>query len=526
MTNTQVVVPSPKQEAPVIRAAEYVRMSTEHQRYSTENQSDAIRQYAEKRGITIVRTFADEGKSGLKITGRDALKQLIREVQTGVADFTAILVYDVSRWGRFQDADESAYYEYVCRSAGIAVHYCAEQFFNDGSPISAIVKGVKRAMAGEYSRELSTKVWAGQSRLVRMGFRQGGPAGYGLRRRLIDERGVSKGDLRPGEQKSIQTDRVILALGPQEEVETVRWIYHSFITEGRRESELAKILNEKGCRSEGGRLWTGTAILHLLTNEKYVGNNVWNRESFKLQQRRVYNPPEMFVRCDGVFEPLVERGAFDAVQAIIKERSRHLSDNEMLDTLKSLLSESGSLSAVSIRRSPKTPCLDLIKKRFGSLRNAYRLIGYVPPRDYSYIQANKELQGQHRNLVAETVAGIVEAGGYIEADPVRRLLTVNGEFTVSILIARCRITAAGYRFWKVRLDARGQADIAIVVRMLSESGERRDYYILPRLDVSGPGIRLGDHNGVSLDRYRFESLNALFSLAARSQVEEVARCLR
>lgn len=50
-----------------------------------------------------------------------------------------------------------------------------------------MVKGVKRAMAGEYSRELSAKVFAGQCRLIEMGFRQGGPAGYGLRRVLVDE---------------------------------------------------------------------------------------------------------------------------------------------------------------------------------------------------------------------------------------------------------------------------------------------------------------------------------------------------
>ena len=106
--------------------------------------------------------------------------------------FKSILVYDVSRWGRFQDADESAYYEYICRQAGVAVHYCAEQFENDGSPVSTIVKGVKRAMAGEYSRELSSKVFQGACRLVKLGFRQGGTAGYGLRRMLVDANGAKK----------------------------------------------------------------------------------------------------------------------------------------------------------------------------------------------------------------------------------------------------------------------------------------------------------------------------------------------
>jgi DNA invertase Pin-like site-specific DNA recombinase len=209
----------------LLRAVEYVRMSTEHQQYSTENQSDKIREYATRRGIEIVRTYADAGKSGLRIDGRASLQQLIKDVESGTADFTIILVYDVSRWGRFQDADESAYYEYRCRRAGIQVAYCAEQFENDGSPVSTIVKGVKRAMAGEYSRELSAKVFAGQCRLIELGFRQGGPAGYGLRRVLLDQSGSVKSELARGEHKSLQTDRVILQPGPDAEVAIVNQIY-------------------------------------------------------------------------------------------------------------------------------------------------------------------------------------------------------------------------------------------------------------------------------------------------------------
>ena len=140
--------PAPKPSC----AAQYVRMSTEHQQYSTENQADIIRDYAAKRGYTIVRTYADDGKSGLKIEGRASLKGMIDDVQSSNADFDAILVYDISRWGRFQDTDESAYDEYLCKQAGIDVHYCAEQFENDGGPAATIIKSVKRVMAAEYSR--------------------------------------------------------------------------------------------------------------------------------------------------------------------------------------------------------------------------------------------------------------------------------------------------------------------------------------------------------------------------------------
>ena len=181
------------QSSHLVPAAQYVRMSTEHQQYSTSNQEDIIREYAVKRGYEIVRTYADEGKSGLTVAGRESLRRMIADVQSGNAGFKAILAYDISRWGRFQDADESAYYEYLCKRAGIDVHYCAEQFENDGGPTSTIIKSVKRAMAGEYSRELSSKVFKGQCRLIELGYRQGGAPGFGLRRMLINQAGESKG---------------------------------------------------------------------------------------------------------------------------------------------------------------------------------------------------------------------------------------------------------------------------------------------------------------------------------------------
>ncbi len=75
-TSTAPTVPAPSATSPpLVRAAQYVRMSTEHQQYSTANQDDVIREYARRRGFEIVRTYADEGKSGLNVAGRDALQR-------------------------------------------------------------------------------------------------------------------------------------------------------------------------------------------------------------------------------------------------------------------------------------------------------------------------------------------------------------------------------------------------------------------------------------------------------------------
>ena len=279
----EAVGPVPSGASGTLRAAEYVRMSTEHQQYSTQNQVARIREYAALRSIEVVRSYADEGKSGLGIAGRHGLQRLIRDVESGATDFTVLLVYDVSRWGRFQDADESAYYEHICKRAGIQVAYCAEQFENDGSPISTIVKSVKRAMAGEYSRELSAKVFAGQCRLIEMGFRQGGPAGFGLRRLLVDQTGEPKAELARGEHKSLQTDRVILVPGPEDEVRVVRQVYRWFVNDGLSETEIALRLNAAHIHSDLGREWTRATVHEILINEKYIGSNVYTRVSFKLR---------------------------------------------------------------------------------------------------------------------------------------------------------------------------------------------------------------------------------------------------
>ncbi|MEH3117238.1 MAG: recombinase family protein [Methylorubrum populi] len=505
------------------RAARYVRMSTDHQRYSTENQADAISEYAARRGFDIVRTYADEGRSGLNIAGRESLKSLIDDVRNGRTDFTAILVYDISRWGRFQDADESGYYEFVCREAGITVHYCAEPFENDGSPSSTIMKSVRRVMAGEFSRDLSTKVFAGQCRLVTLGYRQGGPAGYGLRRQLVDEKGQPKTKLRAGEQKSLQTDRVVLVPGPAEEVETVRRIYRLFVEERRSEREIAVILNEEGKRTDLGRPWTRSAVHQILSNEKYVGNNVYNRVSFKLKKKRVVNPPDMWIRGDGAFEAIVDPSWFQAAALILEERARRFSDGDMLRMLSDLLASRGLLSGLVIDEIDEMPSAASYRHRFGSLLRAYQLVGYAPDRDYRYIETNRHLRLLHPEIVSEVTQGIEATGGAVGIDPATDLLTVHGELTVSIVVVRCHATPAGTLRWKLRLDTGLRPDLTIVARLDADNRRPKDFYILPWIDVgSRETLKMAELNGLHLDAYRADDLAPLYHLLRRSPMPRAA----
>jgi DNA invertase Pin-like site-specific DNA recombinase len=505
-----------------IRAAIYVRMSTEHQKYSTENQSDVIREYAAKRGYEIVRTFEDAGKSGLRLAGRDALRSLIDTVQAGSADFRAILAYDVSRWGRFQDADESAYYEYICKRAGITVQYCAEQFENDGSIASNIVKTVKRAMAGEYSRELSTKVFQGQCRLIELGYRQGGPAGFGLRRMLIDEKGEPKGQLGRGEQKSIHTDRVILVPGPDDEVATVRRIYGLFLDDGCSEREIARRLNAEGQVTDRGLAWTRGTVRELLTNEKYVGQNVFNRISFKLKVKRVRNPPEMWVRSEDAFEPIVDPAAFHAIRGMMLGRHRRLSNDEMLGRLKTLLDEHGRISGALIDETELMPSTASYRHRFGSLLQAYAQVGYAPPSDYGFLETTRRLRALYPELVDDVAQALARTGARVERDPLADLLTINGQLRVAIVLSRYELTAAGAPRWTIALDRDLEPELTIAVRMDDGNAAPLDYFVLPALDVRAPRLRVGENNFIGIDAYRYDSLDFFVGMAEQVSVEVAA----
>jgi DNA invertase Pin-like site-specific DNA recombinase len=513
---------NPTGKAPVIRAAAYVRMSTEHQQYSTSNQMDVIREYAARRNMEIVTIYSDEGKSGLNIQGRESLARMIADVQNKRANYQCILVYDISRWGRFQDADESAHYEYSCRRVGIAVHYCAEQFENDGTPSSTIIKTVKRAMAGEYSRELSSKVFQGACRLIQLGFKQGGTAGYGLRRMLVDHTGQKKGLLRMGEHKSIQTDRVILVPGPEEEIEIVRWIYEAFVRDGKSEMEIARLLNERGILTDFQRSWTRGTVHEVLTNEKYIGNNVYHRTSCKLKQKHVENPPNLWVRADNAFTGIIDATTFMAAQGIILTRSRKWSNEEMLEKLRGILTQHGRISGILIDEAEDLPSSSAFRNRFGSLVSAYRLIGYDPEIDYSFIEINRQIRRKHPEIVAEVLEKLRQMGSSVTQDEKTDLIFVNEEWTVSVVLCRYQQTEVGTARWIIRLDEGLKPDITIAVRLDETNNAIHDYYLLPALDMTWGKLRLAEENGVYLDAYRFEALDYFYRMAERSRIEEAA----
>ena len=176
------------------------------------------------------------------------------------------------------------------------------------------------------------------------------------------------------------------------------------------------------------------------------------------------------------------------------------------------MQDRGYLSGLIIDETERLPSSSAYQSRFGSLLRAYELVGFTPDRDYRYIEINRALRRMHPNIVADVIAGIEQAGGSVKQDPATDLLTVNGEFTASIVVVRCQTTAAGSLRWQIRFDIGLWPDITVAVRMDGPNQNALDYYLLPRIDMTAPRLRLAEDNGISLDAYRFATLDAFFGL--------------
>lgn len=494
------------------RAAIYVRMSTESQNYSTDHQRHQIGVYAQAMGLEIVREYADEGKSGLDTRKRPGLLRLLHDVQSGGADFRTIIVYDVSRWGRFQEVDEAAYHEHTCRRAGISVVYCAEQFANDGSPLASILKSIKRTMAAEYSRELSSKVFTAQCRFIDMGYKQGGHAGYGLRRLAVMADGTPRRVLEYNEAKGAVTDRVLLILGPDHEVAMVKRIYASYLDDGLSEAAIARWLNAENVESEFSRPWTQSMVNSVLTNLKYIGHLIFNRRSSKLSQRREHNDRSDWIVKENAIESLLTVEVFELAQQERVRRNRRYEASELITLLQDCHRRNGFVTAKVITADKALPDPQLFSRMFGSLILAYDAAGLPRSPLKGFVDTKRLLQTFRQKLFAEAEALAASTGVAMTRGEAPYTLIFNGTCRLRVEVGTRRNPVRGSPNWKI--VAREGIDFILFARFEPNAGVLLNYYLVPAVCFASGAIYLKEKNLMIYSPLAFDSLQPLFGLPA------------
>jgi DNA invertase Pin-like site-specific DNA recombinase len=496
----------------LIPVAEYVRMSSDDQKYSIPCQQAANRHYAAEHGFCICRTYADPGKSGVVLKHRQALNQLLRDVRRRETGYKAILVYDVNRWGRFQNPDEAAYYEFICAKAGIPVHYCAEPFSNDGSLQAWLMKALKRTMAGEFSRELGVKVFDALRRLVLQGFHAGAIAPYGLERLLISPTGRRKGILKTGQRKNLKTDKVVLISGKRNEVKIVRRIFSMCANEKRNCVQIAAELNERQVKHRN-KPWTADSIIQILHRAEYLGLNVWGRRTQRLHGRSSLRPLSEWVTSTAPFAPIIDQATFDRAHQVLTAHRHCYSDDTLLTVLKRILARKRRLTSGIIERGRAAGRSGVYQRRFGSLLRAYELAGFkAPSSSYAMSEHSRKSKATYKAILLEiqrlfpNVVRIVSS-----ANRQKAFVEIDTHLRVSIIVCgkRARLGTDGEFPWLLRIHPRDRQNIALLCILDSQWTHVVGYYLLPPIKDSLNRSHAFHRNDAWLNRsaHELKSLN-------------------
>lgn len=449
----------------------------------------------------VVKTYADFAKSGLVLKSRNGLCQLLRDIVEGRANYKAVLVYDVSRWGRFQDDDEAACYEFLCRSAGIAVRYCAETFMDDGSASSSLLKHMRRIMAAEFSRELSTRVFDIHVRYAKLGFWTGGPPPYGFNRVLVSCDKQPLRVLKAGERKGDYRSRVVLAPGPDCEVKCVQLIFRLFVENRFNCRQIADELNRRNM-ARRSIAWRASSVWRLLHHPSYTGCNIWNRTTGRLRTRRTPEDPERWVRMQGAFQGIVEQSRFDRAQRILKEGKWPKA--KLLKKIRQVIAAGGKLTHKGMRIVRGAPSPATIRKHFGSVLEAYRFVGCDVP---AWVRKKADrIHATH--VIAEDIVRQLIAASKGKVTLSRRWprLTVrlNDGIEASVIASRSRATATGKLRWDLHPIVGWNGPI-LCCRLNANNNGYHSLYVLPPFRLQA-FRRIGEDDQFLAEIGRLENL--------------------
>ncbi|MGY3077076.1 hypothetical protein ACVWZZ_003447 [Bradyrhizobium sp. LM6.10] len=261
----------------------------------------------------------------------------------------------------------------------------------------------------------------------------------------------------------------------------MRSIFRQFVIERRSETKIARSLNSVGIPCLTGRPWTAWIIHNLLVNENYIGNIVYDRHPYRLRQRRSWTPADRWIRKIGAFEPVIAAELFAKAQSIIAVRKsqKGLSNEEMLKRLRILLQKKGRLTRAVIDAAPGVPRPSVYQLRFGTVRNAYRLIGYVPERDYGYIDSRGARLAVIDDHASRLGTALAKSREDVRFDRVHQMLEV-GDLVISLRVARwCHDGKEGHSpFWTIECGRNIPPGLLLAIRLDASNESACDYFLM------------------------------------------------
>jgi len=285
------------------------------QEASLDQQKEKVLQFAKENSINMIEFFAEEA-CGENVEGRPQFRRMIERCKSD-EPFEYVFVYDMSRWGRFENPKEAVYWEVEVERAGRKVVFVSEGFKEEGIGTS-ITNFVKSAEASEYLKNIRRQTARGMIYNAKKGFWMGGRPPYGYDRAIV-EKGKVIEVLQEGRRKGIKDQKIKLTPNKRQ-AKVVRTIFLMFTKQGFSVHTIVRHLNNSNYTPPRGRMWSKSSIWRILHNEAYIGTLVYNRENgHKRHGKHKYNSKEHWVVVEGAHEPIIPMELWEMVQVRTKQ---------------------------------------------------------------------------------------------------------------------------------------------------------------------------------------------------------------
>ena len=251
-----------------MRCACYARYSSDLQRAtSIADQLAVARRYADQQGWAVLdaHTYTDEAVSGSSLDGRPGIHALLAAAETTPRPFDILLVDDSSRVAR--DLRDALHVMRVLKFAGMRTIYLSQQIDSDNEQAETLLT-VHGLVDGLYLQEMSKKIKRGLAGQLQRGFHTGSKT-YGYQTEpVVDPSGKSDaaGVAVLGWRLVVDAEAAVI----------IQRIFESY-TEGVSMPAIADRLTPAGVPAPRGTHWTKNALSRILTNERYLGQQIWGQ---------------------------------------------------------------------------------------------------------------------------------------------------------------------------------------------------------------------------------------------------------
>ena len=304
-----------------------IRVSSDGQEFSAEDQQAHFEKWAEKSNRTLLRTFRDESISGVELD-RPGIRRLLHFLRE-CPEKGVLAIWKRNRLVRHTDPRQGIALELKIEELGWQVEY-ATGYRNSGNLLVDTIAGVvEHHQGGQYLLDLSVDTLRGLVARFREGGTPGGKIPYGYRKLLEGGEGESRLIARRQRHSRAFGERARWVPGDPLEVRVIQRLFERYASGRHSMLTLCEDLNSEGIPSPSGSDWNRFSLRTLLRNPVYKGDLVWNRTTqakfFRFAEGEIRevekgrlrgkNPESDWLVVPGSHEPLVSAQLWAAVNA-------------------------------------------------------------------------------------------------------------------------------------------------------------------------------------------------------------------